>query len=107
MFQALGDPTRRAIVERLCRGPASVSQLAESHPMSLSGVLQHLQLLEASGLIRSQKVGRVRTYRIEAQGIGTVDRWISDRRSNWEQSLDRLGEYLATTEPLQEGASDA
>jgi DNA-binding transcriptional ArsR family regulator len=94
MFQALGDPTRRGMVERLCRGPASVSQLAEPYSMSLPAVMQHLQVLEGSGLIRSQKVGRVRTFRIDPKGITLAEQWITERRATWEQLLDRLGQYL-------------
>lgn len=95
MFQALADPARRIMVERLSRGPASVSQLAEPLDMSLSAVIQHLQILETSGLVQSEKVGRVRTCRIEPQALGTVERWISERRSTWERRFDRLGQFLA------------
>ncbi|MCV3239482.1 ArsR/SmtB family transcription factor [Mesorhizobium sp. ZC-5] len=95
MFQALADPARRTMVERLSRGSASVSELAEPLDMSLSAVMQHLHLLEASGLVRSEKVGRVRTCRIEPKGLGIAESWISDRRSTWERRLDRLGEFLA------------
>jgi DNA-binding transcriptional ArsR family regulator len=95
VFQALADPTRRAIVERLTRGPASVSQLAEPFPMSLPAVVQHLQVLESSGLIRSEKTGRVRTCRIDAAVLRQAEQWIADRRTLWEARLDRLGEYLA------------
>jgi DNA-binding transcriptional ArsR family regulator len=94
-FQALADPTRRAIVERLSRGPASVSEIAKPLPMSLPAVVQHLQLLEASGLVRSDKVGRVRTCRIAPKVLTMAERWISARRNLWERRLDRLGEYLA------------
>jgi DNA-binding transcriptional ArsR family regulator len=95
LFQALADPTRRAMVERLSRSPASVSQLAQPLPMSLPAVVQHLQVLEASGLVRSEKVGRVRTCRIEPTALRTAEAWIAERRSSWERRLDRLGEYLA------------
>ena len=95
MFQALADPARRTMVERLSRGSASVSELAEPLDMSLSAVMQHLHLLEASGLVRSEKVGRVRTCRIEPKGLSIAESWISDRRSTWERRLDRLGEFLA------------
>jgi DNA-binding transcriptional ArsR family regulator len=94
MFQALADPTRRVMVERLSRGPASVSELAQPLTMSLPAVLQHLQVLEASGLIRSEKVGRVRTCRIEPKALRTAEQWISERRTSWERRLDRLGDYL-------------
>ncbi|BCH21784.1 ArsR/SmtB family transcription factor [Mesorhizobium sp. L-8-3] len=95
MFQALADPARRIMVERLSLGPASVSQLAEPLDMSLSAVMQHLQILETSGLVHSEKVGRVRTCRIEPLALGTVERWVSDRRAIWERRFDRLGQFLA------------
>lgn len=95
MFQALADPARRQMVERLSQAPASVSELAKPFDMSLSAVMQHLALLEESGLVATVKVGRVRTCRIEPQGLGRVERWISERRSSWERRLDRLGEFLA------------
>jgi DNA-binding transcriptional ArsR family regulator len=95
MFQALADPARRGMVERLSRGPASVSELAQPLHMSLSAVMQHLQLLEASGLVRSEKIGRVRTCRIEPNGLGMAEKWISERRTSWERRLDRLGAFLA------------
>ena len=95
VFHALADPARRGMVERLSRGPATVSELASPLPMSLPAVVQHLQVLEASGLVRSEKVGRVRTCRIEPQALGSAERWINDRRTTWERRLDRLGEYLA------------
>lgn len=95
MFQALADPTRRVMVERLARGPASVSELAKPLTMSLPAVVQHLQVLEASGLVRSEKVGRVRTCRIEPKALRTAEGWIAQRRTIWERRLDRLGEYLA------------
>ena len=95
MFQALADPGRRRMVERLSRGPASVSELAQPLDMSLSAVVQHLHLLEASGLIVTQKIGRVRSCRIEPKALGAVERWISERRTSWERRLDRLGEFLA------------
>jgi len=85
MFQALADPSRRVMVERLSRGPASVSELAEPLEMSLPAVVQHLQLLEASGLVRSEKNGRVRTCRIEPRALGLAERWISMRRTSWER----------------------
>jgi DNA-binding transcriptional ArsR family regulator len=96
VFQALADASRRTMVERLTRGPASVSELAKPLAMSLPAVVQHLQVLEASGLVRSEKVGRVRTCRIEPQALHAAERWISERRAGWERRLDRLGEYLAT-----------
>ena len=96
-YQALGDPTRRAMVERLCRGPASVSELARPLAMSLSAVVQHLKVLEASGLVRSEKTGRVRTCSVEPQALQLAERWINERRQSWERRLDRLGDFLAET----------
>ena len=98
VFQALADPTRRAIVQRLTRGPASVSTLAEPLGMSLPAVHQHLQVLETSGLVRSEKIGRVRTCRIEMQALERAEQWIASRRGTWEKRLDRLGEFLEREE---------
>ena len=95
MFQALADPARRIMVERLSRGPATVTELAQPLDMTLSAVVQHLQLLERSGLVRSEKIGRVRTCRIEPQALRLAEQWIAERRSTWERRLDRLGEVLA------------
>ena len=92
---ALADPTRRAIVERLGRGPASVSTLAAPLPMSLPAVVQHLQILERSGLVASEKTGRVRTCRLQADRLDVLEDWIHDRRRTWERRLDRLGDVLA------------
>jgi len=103
MFQALADPGRRVMVERLTRGPASVSELAEPLDMSLPAVVQHLRVLEESGLVRSQKTGRVRTCRIEPAALRSAEKWIGEQRMIWERRLDRLGEYLAATtdEPIK------
>jgi DNA-binding transcriptional ArsR family regulator len=101
MFQALADPARRLMVERLSRGPASVSELAEPFDMSLSAVAQHIRLLQASGLVASEKVGRVRICRIEPKALRTVEQWVSDRRTTWERRFDRLGEYLASTSTIK------
>src|SRR5258705_3067810 len=95
MFQALADPSGRVMVERLTRGPASVSELAKPLAMSLPAVVQHLAVLETSGLVRSQKVGRVRTCHIEAKALRRAEQWITERRTIWERRLDRLGDYLA------------
>lgn len=95
VFQALADPARRHIVERLSRGPASVGTLAKPLAMSLPAVMQHLQVLEASGLVRSEKVGRVRTCRMEPAALHGAERWINARRAFWERRLDKLGEFLA------------
>ena len=94
-FQALADPARRQIVARLSRGPASVSELANPLPMSLPAVLQHLQMLEASGLVQSQKSGRVRTCRIDPKALSWAESWIGEQRTLWEGRLDRLEELLA------------
>jgi DNA-binding transcriptional ArsR family regulator len=98
ILRALAEPTRRAILERLSRGPATVSDLAAPFGMTFAAVLQHLQALEACGLIRSEKVGRVRTCRIEPGGLAPLAQWIADRRTTAEQRLDRLGSLLAATE---------
>jgi DNA-binding transcriptional ArsR family regulator len=95
VFHALGDPSRRAIVEKLSKGPISVSQLAEPLAITLAAVVQHLQVLEESGLVQTEKVGRVRTCRIEPAGLSAAEQWISDRRTTWERQLDRLGDLLA------------
>jgi DNA-binding transcriptional ArsR family regulator len=100
-FHALADPSRRLIVERLALGPASVSELAQPLAMSLPAVMQHLQVLEASSLVASEKVGRVRTCRLEPDVLRRVERWVIQQRTAWERRLDRLGDYLAENE--QEG----
>lgn len=95
MYQALSDPTRRAMLERLSRGPASVSALAEPFAMSLPAVVQHLQVLEHSGLVRTEKIGRVRTCQLEPAALQLAEQWLNDRRTNWVRRLDRLGDLLA------------
>ena len=95
VFHALGDSSRRAIVERLSQGPMSVSRLAEPLGITLAAVVQHLQVLEDSGLVQTEKSGRVRTCRIEPAGLSVASQWIADRRSTWERALDRLGDLLA------------
>ena len=95
MFQALADPGRRGMLERLSRGPASVSELARPLDMTLSAVIQHLAVLETSGLVRSEKIGRVRTCRIEPGALSLAEQWINERRTSWERRLDRLGAFLA------------
>lgn len=95
IFHALGDPTRRALVERLSAGPMSVSSLATPLDVTLTAVMQHLQVLEESGLVRTEKIGRVRTCRVEPAGFAVLQTWLSDRRSMWERSLDLLGDFLA------------
>ncbi|HEY2358560.1 MAG TPA: metalloregulator ArsR/SmtB family transcription factor [Phenylobacterium sp.] len=93
-FHALADPARRAMVERLSLGPASVSELAKPLAMSLPAVVQHLAVLQASGLVASEKIGRTRTCRMEPTAMSLAEHWINQRRSDWERRLDRLGEHL-------------
>jgi DNA-binding transcriptional ArsR family regulator len=95
VFHALGDPTRRAIVEKLSVRPLTVTRLAEPLDITLAAVVQHLQVLEKSGLVRTEKVGRVRTCRIEPAGLSVAERWLDDRRATWERRFDRLGNLLA------------
>ena len=94
MFQALADPTRRRILERLTRGPATVSEVAGPLPMSLPAVVQHLQLLEQSGLVTTKKTGRSRTCSLDTAAVSQVEKWLTDRRVGWETRLDRLGAFL-------------
>jgi len=95
VFHALGDATRRAILEKLGHGPVTVSRLAEPLGLTLAAVVQHLQILEESGLVQTEKVGRVRTCRIEPKGLSVAEQWIRERRTTWERKLDRLGDLLA------------
>jgi DNA-binding transcriptional ArsR family regulator len=94
VFNALGDPTRRAIVERVSEGPVSVSDLAKPLKMTLAAVVQHIQVLEAGGLVHTEKVGRVRTCAFRAKGFDLASSWINARKSLWESRLDRLGALL-------------
>jgi DNA-binding transcriptional ArsR family regulator len=100
VFHALGEPSRRAIVEKLSEGPISVSLLAGPLDITLAAVVQHLQVLEESGLVRTEKIGRVRTCSIDPAGLSAAEQWIADRRSIWDRRLDRLGDLLA--EPTEE-----
>lgn len=95
IFHALGDATRRAMVERISQGPVSVSRLAEPLDMTLAAVVQHLQVLEDSGLVKTEKTGRVRTCSIDPAGLRALERWIRERRSMWDKRLDRLGDLLS------------
>src|SRR5688500_19196979 len=95
-YQALADPTRRGMLARLSRAPASVSELARPFSMSLPAVMQHLQLLEASGLVRSEKKGRVRTCRLEPAALAAAEGWIAEQRALWEGRTDRFEAYLET-----------
>ena len=98
LFHALADPARRAMVERLSRGPAPVSELARPLPMSLPAAMQHLGVLEAAGIVRSAKIGRVRTCAIEPEVLSLAEQWINARRSLWEKRFDRLGDLLTEEE---------
>lgn len=98
VFHALGDPTRRTIVEKLSQGPVSVSGLAKPLAITLAAVVQHLQVLERSGLVRTEKVGRIRTCRMEPEGLTVAERWIGERRALWERRLDRLEHLLAESD---------
>lgn len=102
-FQALSDPGRRAMVERLSFGPASVSELAAPLPMTLSAVAQHLKVLEEAGLVKSEKLGRVRTCTLEIVTMTRVEAWIAERKRFWEQQYDQLEAHLAQTAPQETG----
>ena len=106
VFAALADPTRRAIIERLSRSDARVTEVAEPFKMSLNAVSKHIRVLEASGVVRSQKVGRVRTCSVEPKMLSMAERWITERREQWEQKLDRLGEYLDATASENDNEAD-
>jgi DNA-binding transcriptional ArsR family regulator len=95
LFHALGDPTRRDLLDRLVQRPMSVSQLAEPLAVTLTAVMQHLEILEEARLVHTEKLGRVRTCRIEPKGFQALEQWIRNHRTAWEQKLDRLGELLA------------
>ena len=100
-FQALSDPVRRGMLAQLSRGPASVSQLAEPLPISLPAVLQHLKALELSGLVASEKKGRVRTVRLEPKTLSAAEDWLARQRATWEARLDRFEAHLATIQQEQ------
>ena len=95
VFHALADPSRLGMVERLSRGPASVTELAEPLGMALPSVMKHLRVLEQGRVVRSSKVGRVRTYRIDQRALLAIDRWVAQRRSAWNDRFDRLDQLLA------------
>jgi DNA-binding transcriptional ArsR family regulator len=105
-FHALADPTRRAMVQRLARGPASVSELAKPLSISLPAVMQHLQVLEASGIVKTAKVGRVRTCTVEPKMLTQAEQWIAQRRDQWERKLDRLADYLDATASENDNTED-
>lgn len=94
IFHALGEPTRRAMLDQLSHGPVSVSELAAPLPVSLAAVVQHLQVLEECGVVKTEKVGRVRTCSIAPEGLCLAERWLYERRNLWERRLDRLGDFL-------------
>ena len=106
VFQALSDPSRRSMVEQLSRGPASVSDLARPLPMSLPAVVQHLHLLEQSGLVTTAKLGRVRTVTIDTAALSQAEKWLNDRRISWEQRFDRLDAFLAAEVEAERLAKD-
>ena len=94
VFRALADPTRRAVLQRLGGGPAAVSALAWPFRMALPSFVQHLEVLERCGLVRSRKAGRVRTFRLAPRTLGTAERWLERQRSIWSRRLDRMDQYL-------------
>lgn len=106
VFHALGDPTRRRIVEQLSQGPASVTDLARPLGITLAAVVQHIQILEQSGVVRTRKVGRLRTCQIEPAGLNIAAEWLAERRSLWERRLDRLGELLAEEPPAEQATTE-
>ena len=103
VFQALSDPTRRGVLERLSRGPASVGELARPYGMALPSFTQHLRVLESCRLVSSRKSGRVRTYRLRPARLRTAEGWLARQRAHWERRLDRLDAYLGVMD--REGAS--
>jgi len=103
VFHALGDPTRRAMLERLSSGPMSVSLLAEPFDMSLAAVVQHLQVLQKAGLVMTEKTGRVRSCRVEASGVRAAEEWLRARRPEWDRKLDHLEQLLDKPDKRQEG----
>jgi DNA-binding transcriptional ArsR family regulator len=107
LFHALGDPTRRAILDQLAVAPMSVSRLAEPLGVTVTAVAQHLQVLEECALVHTEKLGRVRTCRIEPAGFATLEKWIKDHRSQWALRLDRLGEMLAEEDESAETTANS
>jgi DNA-binding transcriptional ArsR family regulator len=99
MFHALADRSRRGMIDRLGRGPASVSELAEPFSMALPTVMKHLGVLEESGLVRSVKTGRVRTYRLQQEALANLERWLAERKASWNTTFDRLDRFLADEQP--------
>jgi DNA-binding transcriptional ArsR family regulator len=101
VFRALSDPTRLAVLERLTRGPAAVSELAQAFKMALPSFVQHLGMLEDCGLVRSEKQGRVRTYTLAPQRLKAAEDWLSAQRAHWERRLDSLDDFLNTLKEQQ------
>lgn len=101
VFGALADPTRRAIVMRLCEGDASVGELAKPFAMALPSLMKHIRILEACGLIETEKIGRVRTCALHAQSLETVEGWLAAQRAIWERRLDRLERYVETLKKVE------
>lgn len=106
VFHALADPTRRAIVERLASGPLSVTELAVPFSMTLSAVGQHVQALEASGLVRSKKRGRVRTVELSRETLRLAEHWFERHRTRWERRLDKLGALLSEPDEVARQGED-
>jgi DNA-binding transcriptional ArsR family regulator len=106
LFHALGDPTRRAILDRLVERPMSVSELANPLGITLTAVVQHLQILEEARLVHTEKLGRVRVCRLEPAGFRSLEQWIRDHRTAWERKLDRLGQFLAEDDEKRSSATD-
>lgn len=96
VFQALADPTRRAVIGRLGQGPASISDLAKPFDMALPSFMKHIRLLEESGLINTHKQGRIRTCTLEKEPFGKVEAWLADQRALWEARTDRLEHFVLT-----------
>lgn len=105
-FQALADPTRRAVLRRLAEGPATVGELARPHPMALPTFLKHVRALERGGLVRTEKIGRARSCMLEPARLAEAEEWIARQRAVWEARLDRLDDYLARLQQ-EEGDDDA
>ena len=95
MFHALADTSRRRMVDRLSRGPASVSELAKPLDMALPSVMKHLSVLETGGIVVSEKVGRARTYRLAPKAFGAIEEWVAARKAKWNRQFDRLEQYLS------------
>jgi DNA-binding transcriptional ArsR family regulator len=106
LFQALADPTRRAVVHRLCVGPASTTELARPFPMALTSFAQHMQVLEAAGLVRSTKTGRVRIFTLDPLALRPAAAWLEEQRTVWTQRLDRLDAFLLADTPDDTVAPD-